>query len=306
MALYLVTGGWGFIGSHLCEALVRRGQHVRILDDLSTGSLNNVPSGPVILRGSVADPETVKEGMAGVSGCFHLAAIASVERSLADWFTVHRTNVSGTIAVLDAARRVARHPIPVIYASSAAVYGDCKELPIREEVQAQPHSPYGVDKYGSELHARVGSEIFGLPTIGLRFFNVYGPRQHPTSPYSGVISVFCHRLLERAPVDVFGDGSQTRDFIFVADVVTALITAMDQVQKRGEVFNVCTGRSTSILGLAQLIGELCGINPDIRFREARSGEIRHSQGSPDLIRNRLGLGHSVGLRAGLNATINWM
>src|SRR5580704_4874537 len=148
-AAYLVTGGCGFIGSHLCEALVERGAQVRILDDLSTGSINNVPDGVEILRGSVADPETVVAAMVGVTGCFHLAAITSVERSTRDWFGAHRTNLSGTIAVFDAAQRLAHKlPIPVVYASSAAVYGDCDRLPIRETAPARPRSPYGADKYG--------------------------------------------------------------------------------------------------------------------------------------------------------------
>jgi UDP-glucose 4-epimerase len=306
MAIYLVTGGCGFIGSHLCEALIERGHHLRILDDLSTGSLDNVPASAEILRGSVADPELVNEAMKGVAGCFHLAAVASVERSTNDWFGVHRTNLSGTIAVFDAARQGGRHPIPVVYASSAAVYGDCKQLPIRENALAQPRSPYGADKYGCELHGRVAFAVYGVPTIGLRFFNVYGPRQHPASPYSGVISIFCDRLLRHQPIDIFGDGSQTRDFIFVGDVAATLIAAMERAQERCEVLNVCTGRRTSVLELARLVGELCGCEPQIRFQTHRAGEISHSRGDPDLMRRHLGLADPVELRPGLIATLSWM
>jgi UDP-glucose 4-epimerase len=307
MAVYLVTGGCGFIGSHLCEALIERGDRVRILDDLSTGSVDNVPEGPVILRGSVADPETVDAAMKDVAGCFHLAAVASVERSTRDWFGTHRTNLSGTIAVFDAARRVGcHHPIPVVYASSAAVYGDFGRLPIRETTRAQPGSPYGADKYAGELHARIAWEVYSVPTRGLRFFNVYGPRQDPNSPYSGVISIFCDRLRQGEPIDIFGDGLQTRDFIFVGDVVAALLRAMDRVHRGSAVFNVCTGTPTSIIELAKLIGELCGRKPEIRFKSPRRGEIARSWGDRSLIQRHLGLEELTALRSGLSVTLSWM
>ena len=307
MAAYLVTGGCGFIGSHLCEALIGRGDSVRILDDLSTGSIENIPAGPLILRGSVADPELVASAMEGISGCFHLAAVASVERSTRDWFGSHRTNLSGTIAVFDAARKIGRsRPIPVVYASSAAVYGDCTQLPIEETTPARPRSAYGADKYGCELHAGVASEVYGVPTIGLRFFNVYGPRQNPASPYSGVISIFCDRLRAGLPIDVFGSGSQTRDFVFVSDVINALVTSMNQIGEHPRVFNVCTGRATSVMELARLIAELCKRQPEIRPHPPRPGEIAHSLGDCRLIRRQLGLPNFVGLRSGLMHTLSWM
>jgi UDP-glucose 4-epimerase len=307
MAVYLVTGGCGFIGSHLCEALIARGDSVRILDDLSTGSIENVRAGHLLLRGNVADPEFVASAMEGVVGCFHLAAVASVERSTRDWFGAHRTNLSGTIAVFDAARRIGRdRPLPVVYASSAAVYGDCKQLPIKETTQARPRSAYGADKYGCELHARIASEVFGVPTVGLRFFNVYGPRQNPASPYSGVISIFCDRLRRGLPIDVFGNGSQTRDFVFVSDVVNALLTSMNQIRERFAVFNVCTGKPTSVLELARLIAELCERQPEIRDHPPRAGEITHSLGDCQLIGRRLGLSNFVSLRSGLIHTLSWM
>jgi UDP-glucose 4-epimerase len=307
MAVYLVTGGCGFIGSHLCDALIGRGDSVRILDDLSTGSVENIPAGSLIFRGSVADPELVASAMEGVAGCFHLAAVASVERSTRDWFGSHRTNLSGTIAVFDAARRIGRgRPIPVVYASSAAVYGDCKELPIEETMPARPRSAYGADKYGCELHAGVASEVYGVPTVGLRFFNVYGPRQNPASPYSGVISIFCDRLRRGLPIDVFGNGSQTRDFVFVSDVVNALLTSMSQISESSRVFNVCTGKATSVLELAQLIAELCKRQPEIRVQPPRPGEIAHSLGDCRLIHRHLDLSSFVNLRSGLMRTLSWM
>jgi UDP-glucose 4-epimerase len=304
MAVFLVTGGCGFIGSHLCEALLGRGDAVRILDDLSTGKVKNVPQRAEILRGDVADAATVGAAMEGVDGCFHLAAIASVERSISDWVGTHRTNLTGAITVFDAARHAGRlDAIPVVYASSAAIYGDCSDLPICEDAPAYPRSPYGADKLGCELHARVAAEAFGVPTVGLRLFNVYGPRQDPNSPYSGVISIFCDRLHRGKPIDVFGDGSQTRDFVFVADVVTAFLAAMDRPTPSPAVCNVCSGIETSVLELARLIGEVCGRRPEIRFRPARSGEIMHSRGDRTVARDRLGLNTPVGLRAGLAATL---
>jgi len=306
MAVYLVTGGAGFVGSHLSRALIERGHQVRILDDLSTGSLDNLPAGAEIVRGNVADVEQVAVAMEGAVGCFHLAAVASVERSTRDWFAAHCTNMSGTIAVLDAARRGRDPPIPVVYASSAAVYGNSEQLPLKELGRAQPRSAYGADKYGSELHGRVAFEVHQIPTTGLRFFNVYGPRQHPASPYSGVISIFCDRLLKGQPIEIFGDGLQTRDFIFVSDVADALLAAMENTHDCGEVFNVCTGRGTTILELACLVGELCGHEPEIHFKPLRAGEIAHSRGDPDRMRSRFGLGEPVDLRSGLIATLSWM
>jgi UDP-glucose 4-epimerase len=304
MAVFLVTGGCGFIGSHLCEALLGRGDAVRILDDLSTGKVENVPPQAEILRGDVADPATVAAAMGGVAGCFHLAAVASVERSMSDWLGTHRTNLTGTITVFEAARRAGRSgAIPVVYASSAAIYGNCTDLPIREDAPAAPRSPYGADKAGCELHARVAAEAFGVPTIGLRLFNVYGPRQDPNSPYSGVISIFCDRLRRGQPIDIFGDGSQTRDFVFVADVVAAFLAAMDRPKPSPAVCNVCSGIETSVLELARLIGEVCGSQSEFRFRPPRSGEIAHSLGDRSLARERLGLKPPVELRSGLAATL---
>jgi UDP-glucose 4-epimerase len=287
--------------------LVGRGDAVRVLDDLSTGSPENLPEGVALVRGSVADPEIVNSVMEDVSGCFHLAAVASVERSTRDWFGSHRTNLSGAIAVFDAARKTGcGTPIPVVYASSAAVYGDSEDLPLRESTPAWPRSAYGADKYGCELHAKVAAQLFGVPTVGLRFFNVYGPRQDPTSPYSGVISIFCSRIQAGFPVEVFGDGSQTRDFVFVTDVVEALLASMNQINNGSAVLNVCTGNATSVLELAQLVAELCEREPEIHFRPARPGEIAHSVGSTSLLRYRFALPAFLDLRRGLKKTLSWM
>jgi UDP-glucose 4-epimerase len=302
---YLVTGGAGFIGSHLCEALVSRGDSVRVLDDLSTGRRDNLPTGADLLVGDVANPDEVARAMTGVDGCFHLAAIASVEKGVTDWLGTHRCNVTGSITVFDAIRR--QHSrIPVVYASSAAVYGDCKTIPIPESADRIPLSAYGADKYGSELHARVASHVHGIPTAGLRFFNVYGPRQDPRSPYSGVISIFCERIAAGTPIAIYGDGQQTRDFVYVTDVVAALLAAMALRPTASPVFNVCTGVSTSILALAQLIVGLCGRAPEIRREPPRAGEIRHSLGVPDLADAALGLPARMALRDGLATVLAWL
>jgi UDP-glucose 4-epimerase len=305
MQNYLVTGGAGFIGSHLCDALIARGDAVRVLDDLSTGARSNLPAGARLIVGDVADPATVQAALDGVDGCFHLAAIASVERGVTDWLGTHRTNLTGTVTVFDAIRRAGTH-VPVVYASSAAVYGDCETIPISEEAPRQPLSAYGADKLGCELHARVASHVHVIPTVGLRFFNVFGPRQDPRSPYSGVISIFCERLRTGAPVTIFGDGGQTRDFVYVADVVAALLAAMALRPDNAPVFNVCNGSATSILELARLIAGLAGTAPLVQHAPPRSGEIRHSLGVPERARTALGLGEPVSLRDGLAQVLAWL
>jgi UDP-glucose 4-epimerase len=303
MTTWLVTGGAGFIGSHLCEALLARGDAVRVLDDLSTGKRENLPPGAMLIEGDVADLAAVRGALDGVAGCFHLAAIASVERGVTDWLGTHRANLTGAITVFDAARPAR---IPVVYASSAAVYGDAASVPIVEAAERRPLSAYGADKLGCELHARVASHVHGIPTVGLRFFNVYGPRQDPRSPYSGVISIFCERVRRGAPIDIFGDGGQTRDFVYVADVVAALLAALRLAPADAPVFNVCTGIATSVLDLARTIAELTGKPLDARHRPPRAGEIRHSTGAPALSRAILGLADPLSLRKGLAEVLDWM
>jgi len=301
MAIYLVTGGCGFIGSHLCKVLVWRGDAVRVLDDLSTGSVANLPAGATFIQGDVADPRVVLEAITGVDGCFHLAAIASVELSNRDWVRCHRTNLTGAITVFDAA--ISTGLVPVVYASSAAVYGDCPSLPLRENSEKRPLSAYAVDKYGCELHARVASKVHRLRSVGLRLFNVYGPGQNPKSPYSGVISIFCERIRRGEPIKIFGDGRQTRDFIFVADVVTALLRAMDTPLSGELVFNICTGSATSVLELAQIIASVCSQDLAICFRPPRKGEVNHSCGDPTAAKQALGFFGYTELRTGLSATL---
>jgi UDP-glucose 4-epimerase len=303
MATYLVTGGCGFIGSHLSAALVRRGDEVRVLDNLATGSLAGLPPSAALVRGDVADPQHVRDALAGADGCFHLAAIASVERSHRDWLGTHRTNLTGALTVFDAA---AAGSVPVVYASSAAVYGDSSHLPLAENAEIRPLSAYAVDKIAAELHARVASKVHRLAAVGLRLFNVYGPGQDPRSPYSGVVSIFCERLRRGQPIEVFGDGHQTRDFVFVADVVAALLRAMDARLPGGAVFNVCTGHGTTVLELARTIANLCGASLEIRFGPERAGEVRDSRGDPTAARQTLGFSAATQLETGLAATLTWL
>ncbi len=303
MARYLITGGAGFIGSHLADALIADGETVRVLDDLSTGRRDNLPPAAELVVGDVADPATVRAAMDGVDGCFHLAAIASVARAAEDWLGTNRVNLVGTIAVLDAARAART---PVVYASSAAVYGDCPVQPITEAAPTRPLSAYGADKLACELHAQVATGVHSVPTVGLRFFNVFGPRQDPGSPYSGVISIFAGRLQRGDPIDVLGDGAQTRDFVYVADVVAALRAAMARLPPGSPVFNVCTGRPTSVRDLAATLAALCGRAPEVRLRPPREGDIRHSVGAPEAAQRALGLAPPVALRDGLARVLDWL
>jgi UDP-glucose 4-epimerase len=271
---------------------------------MSSGKVENMPAGAELVVGDVADPDTVAAAMRGVAGCFHLAAVASVEQSKLDWLGTHRTNLTGSITVFNAARRVLGGTgVPVVYASSAAVYGDNPNTPLAETADKRPMSAYGADKLGSEQHGLIASRIHNVPTCGLRFFNVYGPRQDPSSPYSGVISIFCDRLRNGQDIQIFGDGFQTRDFVFVGDVVRALIAAMNRVSAKGDVFNVCTGRRTSILELAHLVASILGVSVNPTFAAERIGEIRCSLGDPTQARQRLAFTAQTDLGAGLRTLL---
>lgn len=281
MLRYLVTGGAGFVGSHLVEDLLQRGHHVRVLDDLSTGSRRNVPTAAEFVEGDITDGDTVERAFAGIDGCFHLAATASVERCNREWVRSHQVNLTGTINVFDQARRAhAARPIPVVYASTAAVYGDCGVAGVGETYPVTPLSSYGADKAACEFHARIAGPIHGVPTAGVRFFNLYGPRQDPRSPYSGVISIFADRLLRGRPIEIFGDGEQVRDFTYVGDAVAALRRAMACASTEAPVFNICTGIGTSVRELAEIIAGLCDTRLVVRQSAPRDGDIRVSIGDP--------------------------
>jgi UDP-glucose 4-epimerase len=301
--VYLITGGAGFIGSHLADALLDAGHKVRVLDDFSTGRRANLDARCEVVAADVADHAAVRAAFAGVEGCFHLAAIASVARANEDWLGTHRVNQTGTITVLQAAREAGT--VPVVYASSAAVYGDLGHEPARETLWPAPLTAYGADKLGSEQHARVAWQVHGVPTLGLRFFNVYGPRQAAGSPYSGVVSIFSERLRAGMPVMVHGTGTQTRDFVFVADVVAHLLAAMRHLATaRGTaVVNVCTGRGTSVLELAQTLARLHDRPLRVQPGPARAGDIAHSVGDPAAAAALLGVRADTPLQVGLAATL---
>jgi UDP-glucose 4-epimerase len=304
MARYVVTGGCGFIGSHLADALIQQGHSVRILDNMSTGRIENKPTAAELFEGDVADANFVTRAMRGMDACFHLAAVASVERSNIAWSETHRTNLTGSINVFDAARHAnPRFAIPVVYASSAAVYGDNLNMPLSEASTTHPVSAYGADKLGSEQHGFVAWHVHGVPTCGLRFFNVYGPRQDPASPYSGVISIFCDRLQSGRGIAISGDGNQSRDFIFVGDVVRALLAAMKHATSEGRVFNVCTGRPTTIREMVEAIADTLEITPEIAYAPPRQGDIRVSCGDPSSARAVLGFEARISLAEGLMWTL---
>src|SRR5438270_3246956 len=261
MAHYLVTGGAGFIGSHLVDSLLTDGHTVRVLDDLSTGSRENLDAGADLWIADVTDRDAERVALDGVDGCFHRAAIASVERGRREWLRTHNVNLSATVNLFEEIRHIqSSHGtiIPVVYASSAAVYGNSTQVSTPECAPTNPINAYGVDKLGCDLHAEVGRRIHELKIVGLRFFNVYGPRQDPQSPYSGVISIFCERVSKGLSVKVYGDGQQVRDFVFVEDTVRALRLAMESARNdhKARTFNVCSGIGTSINALGAAI---CGI-----------------------------------------------
>ncbi len=303
MARYLVTGGAGFIGSHLCDELIATGHEVSVLDNLSTGKVANLPREVEFFAGDVADQISVQHAARNVDGIFHLAAVASVEKSNHAWSATHRTNLFGSVTVFEAAcDSRPESPLPVVYASSAAVYGASTSAALSEEHPTSPLSAYGADKLATELHARVGGLTHALRTTGLRFFNVYGPRQDPHSPYSGAISILLDRILNRQSLTVHGDGKQSRDFIYVGDVTRFLIAAMNKASVDAPVLNVCTGTQTSILNLINTLSLVFGLPADLKFAPARQGDIRHSCGNPEAATRVLEISATIDLANGLRCT----
>ena len=311
MGHVLVTGGAGFIGSHLIDALVAQGDTVVALDNFSTGTPENLSAasktGRVqVINGDVTNPADLDRAMAGAHAVFHCAAKTGVRECLDDWLGAHRVNASGTVAEFQAAHRFGN--VPVVYASSAAVYGNRDSMICHEKLQPRPISSYGVDKLTCELQAQAFWNVHGLPTAGLRFFNVFGPRQNATSPYSGALVKFASNVLSGQDHVVFGDGHQSRDFVHVRDAVSGLRAAMQRVTASPDalVSNLCTGRSISILQLIETIAEIHNNSrPEIAFYPARSGEIRHSRGDTSLMRDLLGLGSCLPLEDGIADYMTW-
>jgi UDP-glucose 4-epimerase len=272
----LVTGGAGFIGSHLVEQLLSAGDLVYVLDDLSTGKRVNLPRHNALefVEGDIRDTGLVNRCIKGVEAVVHLAAIASVQASIDDPIHTHQVNFDGTLNLLEASRRTGIQRF--LYACSAAVYGDTSSIPVSEDVAPNPLSPYAVDKLSGEYYLLHYHRKYNLPVSSFRFFNIYGPRQDPSSPYSGVISIFMEHLQRNQPVTVFGDGAQTRDFVYVTDLVELLAKAAHGTEGVGGVFNVGTGMRHSLLQLLGQLEKLSGKKIERRHEPPRLGDIQHS------------------------------
>ena len=305
MSHYLVTGGAGFIGSHLAEELTKRGHRVRVADSLITGKRANLDhiKGVEFLEGDLADLEFAHRAVDGIEYVLHQAAIPSVPRSVKDPIASHRANVDATLNVLVAARdaRVKR----LVFAGSSSAYGNTPTLPKREDMPSSPLSPYALQKVVGEQYLEMFTRLYGLETVSIRYFNVFGPRQDPISPYSGVISLFATALLEnRAPV-IYGDGEQTRDFTYVANVVDGVLRACDAPEASGEVINVATGGRISLNQLFRTMRDVVGGTVEPTYHEVRSGDVKDSQADVAKAQRLLGYRPIVSFEDGLKRTIEW-
>ena len=301
----LVTGGAGFIGSHIVEELLRGGASVRVLDNFSSGKRENLESfqGDLeILEGDLRDAQAIKAATRDVDLVFHLAAFVSVPQSMSEPETCFAINVAGTVTLLEAACRAGVRK--VVLSSSTAVYGNPDKFPTDEEAPLRPLSPYALSKQVNELYARLYTQTFNLPVTALRYFNVYGPRQRPDSDYAAAISIFTRQLANKEPITIFGDGKQSRDFIFVKDVVRANLLAAESAA--GELFNICTGRETTLFDLLEELSELGFHQPEVRFEAPRPGDIYRSKGDPDKAASILGFRAATSLADGLAKTMEWM
>jgi len=306
MRTFLVTGGAGFIGSHLVEALVRRGDRVRVLDNLSTGFRSNLaPFGDAVelVEADLVDADAVARAVAGVDCVFHEAALASVPLSVDHPLRTHAACATGTVTLLDAARRAGVRR--VVYASSSALYGDRPGSPKRETDLPAPISPYGAAKLAAEYYCGAFSATFAIETVALRYFNVFGPRQDPKNPYAAVIPIFLTAILSgKAPV-IFGDGTQSRDFTYVADVAQANLLAADAPDAANRVMNVATGRSITLLELLAGLNEVLGTRIEPAFAPPRPGDIHESTADIALARKLLGYAPGVSLIEGLRRSIDY-
>ena len=303
---YLVTGGAGFIGSNTVDELVRRGHGVVVLDDLSSGKEDNlaeVRSKITFMKGSITDIEVVQKAMVQADYVIHLAARTSVPRSVKDPVDTNRINVDGTLNVLVAARdnKVKR----VVFAASSSAYGDTPTLPKSEDMQPLPISPYGVSKYVGELYAQTFGRCYGLENVSLRYFNIFGPRQDPDSPYSGVLSRFSTAFLDSTPPVVFGDGEQTRDFTYVDNAVQANILACEAPSASGRTFNIGTGHAVSLNQVLQMLQKASGKTLETKYEPSREGDIRDSLADIRLAKEFLGYEPTVMFEEGLERTYTW-
>ncbi len=304
MSVCLVTGGTGFIGSHVVEALLVRGDTVRVLDDLSSGHLENLSH--VIdridfIESNIRDSATVQQATTGVDFIFHLAALVSVPKSMAEPTEAELINAVGTLNLLNAAKAAGVQRL--VLSSTCAVYGDDPTLPKTETMCPQPKSPYAISKLAAEYYCQIFNESFGLETVILRYFNIFGPRQDPSSAYSGVISIFVDKLSQGLALTIFGNGQQTRDFVFVDDVVRANLLAAEAPKASGEIFNIGTGRPISINQLFENLRHI--FNRDLKpdYRPARTGDILHSYANPSRAKTVLGWQAQVDFEKGLKRLV---
>ena len=305
MAHYLVTGGAGFIGSHLAEELVRRGHRVRVADSLITGkraNLDHIP-GVEFVEGDLADPDVAKKVAIGCDYVLHQAAIPSVPRSVTDPITSNRANVDGTLNVLVAARDAGVKRL--VFAASSSAYVDTPTLPKHEGMPTNPLSPYALQKVVGEQYLQMFTRLYGLETVSIRYFNVFGPRQDPTSPYSGVISVFATALIENRPPKIYGNGEQTRDFTYIANVVDGVLRACEAPKASGEVINVATGGRISLNQLFYAMRDVVGGSLEPVYAESRQGDVRDSQADIRKAQALLGYAPVVSFEEGLARTIAW-
>ena len=303
MALYLVTGGAGFIGSHIVEELARRGERVRVLDNFSTGRRANLQSEIEVIEGDIRDRETARRAMAGVDYVLHQAAVASVQSSVADPPTTNEVNVTGTLNVLIAAREAGVKRM--VYASSAAVYGNHPALPKREDMPTETLSPYAASKLAGEAYCRAFCEVYGLPTVALRYFNVFGPRQDPNSQYAAVIPKFITRMSQGKRPVIHGDGLQSRDFIYVANVAQANLLACQAQAAVGQVCNVASGKQINLLDLVGTLNQVMGIDLQPDFDAPAPGDVKHSVADVSRLRELTGWEEQVSFAEGLRRTVEW-
>jgi nucleoside-diphosphate-sugar epimerase len=303
----LVTGGAGFIGSNLADELIRRGSKVRIIDNLITGfreNLDEISGDFEFIEGDIADSEVVGRAVEGVDFIFHEAALPSVPRSVANPLETHNACVNGTFNVLNAARDAGVKR--VIYAASSSAYGDQRTLPKVETMAPEPLSPYAAAKLTGEYYCRVFSQVYGLDTFSLRYFNVFGPRQNPSSQYSGVISRFIDSFMKGGSPVIYGDGEQSRDFTYIDNVVDANIRAMEATNGSGQVMNVANGERVSLLELIEVMKSVTGrTDVTIDFQPERTGDVKHSQADNSRAKEWLGYTKLVGLEEGIRRTIDW-
>ena len=305
MANYLVTGGAGFIGSHLAEELARRGEHVRVVDNLITGKRQNlahVPSAE-FLEGDLADLDVARRAVQGIDYVLHQAAIPSVPRSVQDPITSNRANIDASLNVLVAARDAGVKR--VVYAGSSSAYGNTPTLPKVETMATAPLSPYALQKLVAEQYCQMFTSLYGLETVTIRYFNVFGPRQDPSSPYSGVISLFISALCDARQPTIYGDGEHTRDFTYVANVVDGVLRACTADRASGEVINVATGGRISLNTLFKTIRGLVGANIEPIYAELRPGDVKDSQADISKARRILGYQPTVSFEDGLAKTVAW-